>query len=331
MAKKKETSGKDVDPSGEDQELDMYSARPPRSGIRLQWIVVLAVALAVFTALVAWPRHKAESAPDAATAQAPTAAPEVGEASGDTAAIAPPPAPEEAQAQAQASTDMASASPAPASSAAASAADPESSTPSDAILAEELNPSGPPADEPPPPAEAQALPSTDTSDLGEAEEVPAEVEPEEAPAVVQPKIVAKKPKMAKKAVAKKAVSKKAMPKKLVKAKAPNKKHSLLISLKTTKVPATMQKKRVMAFLSKKLDKDQTCLPASLKKQELKPFTAILTVSKTGLITSVETKPKKMPQAKAIAGCIKRKLGKNPQIFKVKGKSSQKIQVAFKMK
>jgi hypothetical protein len=60
-----------------------------------------------------------------------------------------------------------------------------------------------------------------------------------------------------------------------------------------------------------------------------PFSAVVSLSKSGAVTAVDLKPKKIPQAKAIAACIKKKLSGNPAALK--GKAASKLQIAFKMK
>ncbi|MBX3022460.1 MAG: hypothetical protein KF799_12375 [Bdellovibrionales bacterium] len=106
------------------------------------------------------------------------------------------------------------------------------------------------------------------------------------------------------------------------------KYTMSFSSKGTKIPAAFNKGKVTAYLGKKLNGDKTCIPGSLKKKDVKPFVATVSVAKDGGITKVDIKPK-LPQAKAISGCIKKKLSGNKALFK--GKSANKITVSIKAK
>lgn len=118
------------------------------------------------------------------------------------------------------------------------------------------------------------------------------------------------------------------PKAKAKASAKGKSHRLAVTRNGLKVPKALKKAKVVAFVAKKLDGDKTCLPGDLSKKELKPFTAVVNVSKSGAITAVTTQPK-MPHSKAIAGCIKKKLSGSPALFK--SKSSNRISIPLRAK
>jgi hypothetical protein len=89
MAKKKAVAENEMEKEPvkkEPGELDTDMYFTPKSGIKLQWVIVLGVMLAVFTLLVAWPRMKSDSA---ATAT-PPAPPEAAAAASATATPPPP-------------------------------------------------------------------------------------------------------------------------------------------------------------------------------------------------------------------------------------------------
>lgn len=195
------------------------------------------------------------------------------------------------------------------------------------VLAQEMG-------NPPPPAEGE-LPG-DPALAGAEEPMPipppvtADPDAENAAPPAEPEMQAQvnEPEAAPLPVKKKAAPKKTETK--ANAKSAAKKYTLRLNRKGTKVPAALSKDKVLSYLNKKLDGDKTCIPSSLKAKEVKPFSATVAVSKTGSITGVDIKPK-LPQAKAITSCLKKKLAGNNALFKGKGKSANKITVAFKVK